>query len=178
MVSRFRPSSLSHCLRAFWPLKLQRGHLNWSRYPEDGGRTSPPPVLMPVIGIRKQGDQAKALALFALALSASLVIGTLLESGVLHLLHNSLRKTFTIFLPLPAAATASTIIIALRSRSHVTIADHTNPPYHSNKQVRQPLLSLAGDLQRSSFWIAFHMLMYQPPFVALVLIRWASCSLH
>jgi len=74
------------------------------------------PLLMTVIGQGRRGDRAKALAVFALALSASLVVGPLLEAGVLHLLDDSLRAAFAALLPLPVAATVFAVSAALRSR--------------------------------------------------------------
>lgn len=128
------------------------------------------PILMTVIGMGKGEDRAKALALFALALSASLVLGPLLEAGVLHILHNSLQTTFIAFLPLSAAATASAVITALRVQLHITNSDNTNSQITISKKVSQPpTVSPSKSFQQSSFWIAFHtMLMYQAPFTALV----------
>ncbi|MDA8147901.1 MAG: MFS transporter [Actinomycetota bacterium] len=63
------------------------------------------PTLMTVVGTGRRDERAKALSVFALALSASLIAGPLIEAGTLHVLHNSLRSTFGALLPLPVAAT-------------------------------------------------------------------------
>jgi MFS family permease len=74
------------------------------------------PLLMTVIGQGRRSERAKALAVFALALSASLVVGPLVEAGVLHLLGDSLRAAFAALLPLPLAATVLTLVEASRQR--------------------------------------------------------------
>lgn len=128
------------------------------------------PTLMTTIGMSKQTEQAKALALFALALSASLLVGPLLEAGILHLLHNSLRTAFALSLPLPAAATVSAVATAMRARSSITGSNRNVSRRPSNKEIGKPSAFFASaNLSRSSFWIAFHtMLMYQAPSTALV----------
>lgn len=64
------------------------------------------PATMTAVGGGAKGHPARPMAVYALALSVGLVIGPLLESGILHLLSQSLRGTFAALLPIPAAATA------------------------------------------------------------------------
>lgn len=79
------------------------------------------PALMTTVGSSGRSPlRAKALAVFAVALSTSLVVGPLVEAGVLHLLHGSLRGTFAALIPLPAGATLLAARAAMGSRSHRT----------------------------------------------------------
>lgn len=74
------------------------------------------PAAMTWIGTGPPEKRARALAIFAVSLSIGLVVGPLVESGVLHLLGNSLRSAFAAMLPLPALATALSVAGA-RNRS-------------------------------------------------------------
>jgi len=110
------------------------------------------PTLMTVVGTGRREERAKALSVFALALSASLVAGPLIEAGTLHLLHNSLRSTFGALLPLPAAATLiSAYLILDRTRAApgaaaatprsgmpgASVAAGTSPPPSAQMDPRQ-----------------------------------------
>lgn len=64
------------------------------------------PSTMTMIGSAPAHRRARALAVYALALSAGLVVGPLLESVVLHLGGGSLRGAFATLVPVPVAATA------------------------------------------------------------------------
>lgn len=63
------------------------------------------PATMTMMGWAPAERRARALAVFALALSIGLVFGPLIESEVLHLLDGSLRATFALMLPMPVLAT-------------------------------------------------------------------------
>ncbi len=88
------------------------------------------PATMTAIGSGPQGQRARSLAVYALSLSAGLVIGPLAEAAVLHLLHERLRPAFAALLPLPLLAT---LLVALAARRHggglpATAADDGGPP--------------------------------------------------
>lgn len=74
------------------------------------------PAAMTAIGSAPAGQRARALAVFAVSLSVGLVVGPLVEAGVLHLLSGSLREAFAAMLPLPAAATAISIVATVHQR--------------------------------------------------------------
>lgn len=74
------------------------------------------PAAMTAIGSAPAGQRARALAVFAVSLSFGLVVGPLVEAGVLHLLSGSLRDAFAAMLPLPAAATAISIVATRHQR--------------------------------------------------------------
>lgn len=78
-----------------------------------GGLTFP--SLMTTIGSGPREERAKALAIFATALSASLLVGPLVEAGILHALGGSLRATFAALLPVPALATLLAVLAARRA---------------------------------------------------------------
>jgi len=73
------------------------------------------PATMTAIGSGPPGRRARSLAVYALSLSAGLVVGPLLEAGVLHALHEHLRSAFAALLPLPLAAT---VLVGLAARRH------------------------------------------------------------
>jgi len=137
--------------------------------------------------------RARALAVYAVALSTSLVVGPLLEAGVLHLLDNSLRHTFAALLPLPAAATALSILWVLRGhRSRRALSPSAGPSLTDGAPLDPPFMdppihdaphpvasvdvgaarSVAGSVplwRQPAFRLAVAtMLTYQAPFVALV----------
>lgn len=142
------------------------------------------PLLMTVIGQGRRSERAKALAVFALALSASLVVGPLVEAGVLHLLGDSLRGAFAALLPLPLAATFLTVVEA--SRQHPRRARGGQRPPADPEPVEaasalpgeampelfeRPSSAGAEDVARSrrAFRVALlALLTYQAPFSALL----------
>ncbi|MFC0081851.1 MFS transporter [Aciditerrimonas ferrireducens] len=73
------------------------------------------PATMTAIGSGPQGQRARSLAVYALSLSAGLVVGPLAEAAVLHLLHERLRDAFAALLPLPLLAT---LLVASAARRH------------------------------------------------------------
>lgn len=83
------------------------------------------PAAMTWIGTGPPEKRARALAIFAVSLSIGLVAGPLVESGVLHLLGDSLRSAFAAMLPLPALATGLSVAGA-RNRSAKRPARQTN----------------------------------------------------
>ena len=125
------------------------------------------PALMTAIASGPAHERARALAVFALALSVSLLVGPLLEAAVLHATHNSLRGTFAVLLPLPAGATAASFL-ALHRQRNAPSAEH-------HRAVTAASGSSGGDVGRFSwrrapaFKLAVTvMLTYQVPFAALV----------
>lgn len=150
------------------------------------------PSLMTIIGGGRRDERARALAIYAVALSTSLVVGPLLEAAVLHLLGNSLRATFAALLPLPAAAAALSVVWAVRGRSRhqprprasrpLTDGAPVDPPFMDPPIDGVPLAPGAPGAVASStptkavplrrqpaFRLAVAtMLTYQAPFVALV----------
>ena len=146
------------------------------------------PLLMTVIGQGRRTQRSKSLAVFALALSASLVLGPLIEAGVLHLVHDSLRETFSILLILPLAATVITLIAAFKSRRETALpnkqrstsatesmakasSDFTQKTLPSDTEIASASNYADKDLVTSkrSFRVALlTLLTYQAPFVALV----------
>jgi MFS family permease len=101
------------------------------------------PTLMTVVGTGRRDQRAKALSVFALALSASLVAGPLIEAGTLHLLHNSLRDAFVALLPLPAASTVISGYLAL-DRSRAARRNATGAPPSTVNAPMQPTGPSAG----------------------------------
>lgn len=125
------------------------------------------PALMTAIASGPAHERARALAVFALALSVSLLVGPLLEAAVLRATHDSLRETFAVLVPLPAAATAASVLAVLRRRKALG-AGHLHG-------VKAPSGDDGGDIGRFSwreapaFKLAVTvMLTYQVPFAALV----------
>ncbi len=125
------------------------------------------PALMTAIAGGPAHERARALAVFALALSVSLLVGPLLEAVVLRATHDSLRETFAVLLPLPAAATAASLIAVLRQRGapvEERPAARTGPSDENRSDVDRfswrssPAFKLAVTV----------MLTYQVPFAALV----------
>jgi MFS family permease len=84
-----------------------------------GGGLIFPALMTTVGGSGRSPLRAKALAVFGVALSTSLVVGPLIEAGVLHLMHGSLRGTFAALVPLPAGATLLAARAAIVTRSRV-----------------------------------------------------------
>ncbi len=72
------------------------------------------PATMTAIGSAPRQDRARALAVYALALSIGLAFGPLVESGVLRLVGDSVRSAFGALAVLPLAATAISTAAARR----------------------------------------------------------------
>ena len=124
------------------------------------------PSLMTAIGSGPRSERARALAVFALALSTSLLVGPLVESAVLHALGDSLRATFAVLMPAPAAATVLAARAAVRHRAEL------RRQAEDEEAVGQ---TAAGPEERFSWRSApgfrlalLVMVTYQVPFAALV----------
>jgi DHA1 family multidrug resistance protein-like MFS transporter len=100
-----------------------------------GGGLIFPALMTTVSSSGRSPLQSKPLAVFGVALSTSLVVGPLVEAGVLHLVGGSLRATFGALLPLPVAATALAVVAVVRDpgasrprRRHPGPDPHLAPP--------------------------------------------------
>ncbi len=141
------------------------------------------PTTMTMIGSAPVERRARALAVYALSLSAGLVVGPLLESGVLHLLSGSLRAAFAAMLPLPLLATLLSAI-AWRRRPALGQGSPGSLPElgvdegagrEAGAGVADPLAHepglerRAGLLRYSAYRLALAtQLTYQAPFAAVV----------
>lgn len=129
------------------------------------------PSLMTAIGSGPRAERAKALAIFATALSASLLVGPLVEAGVLHALGGSLRATFAALMPFPAVATLLSVLAMRRA-----LPSDEHRPDDSGPARRRPSTAEVGaslpatPLRRQpAFRVAVTMMIaYQVPFGALV----------
>ena len=88
------------------------------------------PATMTAIGAAPRSERARALAVYALALSIGLEGGPLVESGVLRLLGDSVRGAFGVLSVLPLAATAFGAAAARRARTET-------PPHATTGTVRR-----------------------------------------
>lgn len=68
------------------------------------------PATMTAVGTGGGTNPSRSLAVYAVGLSVGLMIGPVVESGVLRLLSESLPATFAALVPLPAAATVLSVI--------------------------------------------------------------------
>lgn len=131
------------------------------------------PSLMTAIGSGPREERAKALAIFATALSASLLVGPLVEAGVLHALGGSLRATFAALMPFPALATLLSVMAARRALPTVEPAadDEVGRSGWLRSTLRhKSTRSVAPALRtQPAFRVAVTMMVtYQIPFAALV----------
>lgn len=133
------------------------------------------PSIMTAIGSGPRRERAKALAVFAIALSASLLVGPLLEAAVLKALGGSLRTTFAVLLPLPAASTLLALLAVSRARTLALIHGAEQSPGSPGHQG--DTASAEGDgsgaaapvRRQRAFRVAVTMMVtYQVPFAALV----------
>lgn len=124
------------------------------------------PSLMTVVASGAGGRRTRALALMSLALSASLVVGPLLEAGALRLLGDSLRAGLGALVALPAAATVLAIRAAQRDRRRVQVGDIVAKRRGEPTRERP---AQTGSSLAAAFRLALTvMLTYQVPFVAIV----------
>ncbi|MHB8319001.1 MAG: MFS transporter [Acidimicrobiales bacterium] len=155
------------------------------------------PSLMTAIGQVALEDRGRALAVFAVALSSSLLVGPLVEAAVLHVVGGSLRGAFGVLLPVPVAATVISAVAFFKERtvlgghepgvrertpstpipSDTTLYSPTRTSTSSNIQGKtdgSDAVTLAGSsargvLSNHGFRVAaLTMFSYQIPFVALV----------
>lgn len=127
------------------------------------------PATMTAVGGGGQAGAARALSVFALALSVGLVVGPLVEAATLHLLSESLSGMFAVLIPVPALATAIAVGGAVRAgrRAAATAGDarvtEPRPATGSGRRTRQHVLEMPA------FRLALAiMLAYQAPFSALL----------
>lgn len=134
------------------------------------------PSIMTAIGSGPRHQRAKALAIFATALSASLLVGPLLEAAVLKALDGSLRATFAVLLPLSAASTLLALLAVARARkvALIRVAEEEGRPssvQHTGATAPEgsrsgPAAAVRG---QPAFRVAVTMMVtYQVPFAALV----------
>ncbi len=124
------------------------------------------PSLMTVVASGSGGRRTKALALMSLVLSASLIVGPLLEAAILRVLGNSLRGALAAFVALPAAAAVLAGRAALRDRRRVRSADLLPAPADAPAGAQH---GTAADGLGGAFRLALTvMLTYQVPFAAIV----------
>jgi len=133
------------------------------------------PSIMTAIGSGPRQQRAKALAIFATALSASLLVGPLLEAAVLKALDGSLRATFAVLLPLPAASTVLALLAVTRARKVALIRGAEEEDRRSSGQrAEAPTPGGVGSgpaavRGQPAFRVAVTMMVtYQVPFAALV----------
>ena len=126
------------------------------------------PSLMTVIGGGARAERARALAVFALALSTSLLVGPLVESAVLHALGNSLRATFAVLVPVPAAATALAAGAALRHRAELRRRAEAQDEQAGASVTAGPAERFAWRSAPGFRLAVLAMVTYQVPFAGLV----------
>lgn len=132
------------------------------------------PSLMTVVARGAGGRRTRALAFMSLALSASLVVGPLLEAGALRLLRDSLRAGLGALVALPAAATVLAVRAAWRDRRRIPVGDIVAKPRGgpTGERPAQPTgerPAPPGSSLAAAFRLALTvMLTYQVPFVAIV----------
>ncbi|MHB1774830.1 MAG: MFS transporter [Acidimicrobiales bacterium] len=134
------------------------------------------PSIMTAIGGGPRHERARALAIFATALSASLLLGPLLEAAVLEALGGSLRATFAVLLPIPAASTVLAVLAATRERK-ATLASRRDEAGRPSSAQRTGAPAGGADgiepaaavRAQPAFRVAVTMMVtYQVPFAALV----------
>lgn len=149
------------------------------------------PSLMTAIGQVGVEDRGRALAVFAVALSTSLLVGPLVEAAVLHVVGGSLRDAFGVLLPVPVVATLISAAAFLKQRAILgdersgasdqatSIATPFSPTHAGSSREVNPVLEVLDASKQSSsrrallsnhgFRVAvLTMFSYQIPFVALV----------
>ena len=141
------------------------------------------PATMTAVGTGEADNPSRAMALYAVGLSIGLTGGPLLEAAVLPMLSESLRATFAALLPLPAAATALSLIGAAapgdrglaRGRSHgqrevaSLMADGGDALPTAEDRRRSRPGGRPGLLRLPPYRLALAVLLtYQAPFSALV----------
>lgn len=125
------------------------------------------PALMTAIAAGPAHERAKALAVFSLALSVSLLAGPLIEAGILRVMGDSLRATFAVLIPLPAAATATSVVAVMRQHRRADSGHHLNArPFGQRSADKTERFSWR---EAPAFKLAVTvMLTYQVPFSALI----------
>ncbi|MHB1615240.1 MAG: MFS transporter [Actinomycetes bacterium] len=127
------------------------------------------PVLPTLLGSLPGIDAGRSMAMYSVALSASLAAGPLLESGVLRLASGSLPAGLLAFVPLGALAIALTLVVRpggpVRAGSFPGPAP-TQPVHGSERRPARTRLVLRGN--RRLRWALTSQLLYQVPFVAVV----------
>jgi len=125
------------------------------------------PALMTAIASGPAHERAKALAVFALALSVSLLVGPLLEAAILNATHNSLRETFVVLLPVPATATAASVLAVVRRRRALG-GEHPHAVTTSSGDGGRDIGRFSWRKAPAFKLAVTVMLTYQVPFAALV----------
>ncbi len=113
------------------------------------------PSLITLAGRIGPGNPEKSVTRYTVSLSLSLLVGPLVESGILAWTHNSLRDAFWIFTPWPVVALVASLLLAKKwiSVLRASQADLTSPQNDKPRSASESIerISLRTQLSRPGF---------------------------